>query len=73
MCKWCGYWKKDGEEQKQCNMFFCGCSGSVGDRGGYDWGLGNEIACQSCGKILTEKNQVKWPAVDQNHSWNKKA
>jgi len=71
MCKWCGYWKKEGEEIKQCKMFFCGCLGSMRDRGGYDWGLADQVACQSCRKILTEKDQVQWPAVDPNHPWNK--
>ena len=71
MCKWCGYWKKEGEEVKQCKMFFCGCSGSIRDRGGYDWGLENKAGCQSCGKLLTEKDQVQWPAVNPNHPFHK--
>lgn len=70
MCKWCGYWKKEGEESKQCNMFFCGCPGSTKDRLGYDWSLSNQCGCQSCGKLLTEKDQIQWPAVDPNHPYH---
>ena len=71
MCKWCGYWKREGEEEKKCNMFFCGCPGSMKDRQGYDWSLNSQCSCQSCGKLLTEKDQVKWPVDDPNHPFYK--
>ena len=70
MCKWCGYWKKEGEEPRQCKMFFCGCQDSLRDRKGYDWGLGDQCSCQSCTKLLAEKDQVKWPVDDPNHPFH---
>ena len=72
MCKWCGYWKKEGENViHQCNMFFCGCPSSMKDRLGYDWNENNQCNCQSCGKLLTEKDQVKWPVDDPKHPYYK--
>lgn len=71
MCKWCGYWKKEGEDPIWCNMFFCGCPGSIKDRLGYDWNSSSQCSCQSCGKLLTENDQIKWPVDDPNHPFRK--
>lgn len=71
MCKWCGYWKKEGENKKQCHMFYCGCSDSLQMRRGYDWGLEVPSHCQSCRRILTDRDEVRWPAIDPNHPWHK--
>lgn len=70
MCKFCGYWKKEGEALKQCNMFFCGCPGSMKDRLGYDWSSASQCNCQSCVKLLTEKDQREWPSVNPSHPYN---
>ena len=72
MCKWCGYWKKEGEDPKRCNMFFCGCPGSIRDREGYDWGFGDEVNCQSCKRTLNKKNHVQWPVDDPKHPFHKR-
>lgn len=71
MCKFCGYWKKEGEDLIRCRMFFCGCHGSMIDRLGYDWNPGNQCNCQSCGKLLIEKDRVEWPVDNQNHPYHK--
>jgi ribosomal protein S27AE len=76
MCKNCGYWKKENEEVRQCNIFYHDCKGNKQPlppaghpRKGFCWGFGDEIACEYCDEIIKEK--AKWPAEDINHPFHK--
>ena len=68
MCKFCGYWKKEGEEPKQCNIFYHECEKPNHPRLGYCWGFGDEVNCEWCGKNVN--NKVKWPVDDPNHPFH---
>lgn len=72
MCKHCGYWKKEGEEKRQCRIFYHNCKGNKQPlppgghpRKGFCWIAADEVECEYCDEVIT--NKVRWPVDDPNH------